>query len=143
MTIIINKEILIAHGICTQDGIDRFVNVLGNGNENFEMPFDDALSYLRNIDLPQQEKVDWYMFVKGLKDQVSFYEMQGAVTMQEKYHVFNTMTGQYEEALTLEDARTIQQRIKDEFIAENAGLFVISQEAYVPEEDRSLWKVVE
>lgn len=143
MTIIVNKEILVAHGICTQDGINEFVNVLGNGDENFEMPIDDALSYLRNIDLPSQDKAEWYLFVKRLKDSVLFYKMQGAAKIMNKYHVFNTLTGSYEEAETLEIAKEIQQKIIKNYIEYNKNLFTISQEVYIEEEEKSLWQVVE
>lgn len=143
MTAIINKEILISANICTQDGLNEFVNVIGGGNENFEMPINDAISYIRNMDLDSKTKAEWYLFVKQFKESISFYENQGAIEMKEKYHVFNTMTGQYEDATSLDGARQIQQRIISEYIAANKNLFNISQEAYIPEEDRSLWKVIE
>lgn len=145
MTLFVSKAILQAMGACQegQAGIDWLVNDLGKGDENFKMPYDDFLSAIRNVDKPQEEKVMWYQFIKDLKDRIEFYEQQGAIVMQEKYQVFNTLTGQYEVATSLDEARIIRQRIKDEFIAANASLFVINQEAYIQDEDRSLWKVVE
>lgn len=139
---IINKEILIAHGTCPES-LEEFINVLGNGDDNFQIDFDAGLNYIKGLDISSEEKVNWLVFVRNLRNSPDFYLLQQKGVFMEKYHVFNTLTGIYEEATSLSDAKMLRQRIIDEYIANNSNLFNISQEVYVPEEDKSLWKVVE
>lgn len=145
MTLIISKKVLDGLNPCSEGatGLDWLLNDVSNGDPNFEITVDDLLSKIRSVDKPSEEKTLWYLYIKDLKENLSLYEQQGAVIMLEKYQVFNTLTGQYEIATSIDDARAIQQRIKDEFMAANSGLFVINQEAYIPDEDKSLWKIVE
>lgn len=140
--IIINKNILEVHGTCAES-LHEFVNVLGAGDENFQIEFQDAINYVQSLPLDRETKLSWIVFIRGLKDSPQFYLMQGAAVVNEKYHVMNPLTGQYEEATTLDDARALQQRIKDDFLAANKSLFVIGQEVFVAEENKSLWKTVE
>lgn len=139
---IITRLILEAHGCCGES-LDEFTNVLGGGDLNFEIEFQSGIEYIQNLPLDRETKLAWLVFVRGLKDSPQFYLMQGAAVVNEKYHVMNPLTGQYEEATTLDGARALQQRIKDDFLAANTSLFVIGQEVFVEEENKSLWKVVE
>lgn len=140
--IIINRKLLMAHNCCGES-LDEFTNILGNGDVNFEIEFQDGINYIQNLQLDRETKLAWLVFVRSLKDSPQFYLMQGAAVMNEKYHVMNPLTGQHEEATTLDDARALQQRIKDDFLAANISLFVIGQEVFVAEENKSLWKTVE
>lgn len=145
MTIIVSKQILQTLEACQegQPGFDWLVNELGNGDENFQIPHNELLEAIRTVDKPQEDKVLWYLYIKDLKENINFYQMQGAIQMTEKYHVFNPLTGQHEEAASIDEARSIKAKIINDYIEANKNLFVISQEAYIADEDRSLWKQVE
>lgn len=140
--IIINKSILEAHSTCVES-LHEFVNVLGKGNQNFEIEFENAVDYIQNLPLDRETKLSWIVFVRNLKESTLFYLMQGAAVVNEKYHVMNPLTGQYEEAASIEDARTLQQKIKNDFLSANASLFTIGQEVFIAEENKTLWQVVE
>lgn len=140
--IIINKNILEAHATCAES-LHEFVNVLGGGDVNFEIEFQDALTHIKQLPLDTETKASWILYVKALKDSPDFYLMQGAAVMNNKFHVFNPITGQHEEAVSIEDARILRQQIIDQFLQANIAQFKIGQEVFVPEENKSLWKVVE
>ena len=46
--------------------------------------------------------------------------------MTKKYSIHNQLTGLQEEALTFEDSKVLQQRLKQEWLEYNTGLFTIT-----------------
>lgn len=128
MTLIVNKKIMMAHGLCGP-GLQEFIQVLGNGDENFTMPFDEALAYVKNLELTDKQFSS--AWVENLLKSHKFYLMQGAYTMTDKFQVFNHKTGQHEPFDNLEQAIARRQELFNEFIAENSFMFNVNREIIV------------
>lgn len=136
MTLIVNKEIMLAHGLCGP-GLDNFINVLGKGDESFTLDLEAAIAHVAKMEETNpQFSAQW---VRNLRKSFKFYKMQGAYTMTDKFKVFNQKAGRHEEFLTLEEAIARRQEILNEFVADNPHMFVINREVLLDGGPDTMW----
>jgi hypothetical protein len=139
---IINKQILDTHDICG-DGYDYCRNVIGDKTDNFVIDFNESILQIRNDpELSTEKRNEYLYYTLSLKDSIRFYQAQSIGGFVEKYHVFNPITGQHENADSVEEAKTLQKKIIDAFVAHHKSTFAIQQEFFIESENRSLWQVL-
>jgi hypothetical protein len=80
---IVNKQILIEVGAC-EESVTHFINLLGNGNEFFEMSLDDAIYYLQQLEQnnpDNSEFTGWTDFVRGLAENPIYIKLNTDYTL--------------------------------------------------------------
>lgn len=130
---------MVEHGLCGP-AEEEFINVLGNGDANFTMPYDEALQHV--IALEEQDPVKykgWSIWVRRLPKSHKFYTMQGAYVMTDKFKVFNQKTGTHEEFTTLEEAIVRRQELLNQFVVDNPHMFSINREIIVNGGPDTMW----
>lgn len=136
---IINKQILEAHGVCGA-GYDKFVELFGDGDEEYET----CLAIVEEL-----ERVDpvnaraWVSFVRGLKLSAQFYRLQPVNSggFAPRFRVFDPVSGSYSIATTLDEAKALRTSTIAGFLAHNSPLFTVSH-AYVTDTGDEIWDPV-
>jgi hypothetical protein len=99
---IINRQILELMGTC-EESLAHFTQVLGGGNDSFQMSFDDAVRYLRALESSDPETYrGWADFVDGFSKTPAYLKAAAQYTYG-GYVLIGDGSAIYE---TVEDAKT-------------------------------------
>ena len=116
---IVNKQILELMGTC-EESLTHFVQLLGGGDESFQMSLDDAVRYLRELEISDRDTYrGWTDFVAGFASDLKYIKAAAQYTYGD-YTLIGYAGQTYQ---TIEDARTARDAKRIELYSQEREKF--------------------